>query len=318
MRDDAELLGGRISIHALREEGDLPGCGAGHVDVDFYPRPPRGGRRVFHRPARAARPISIHALREEGDCLCHAPCEGAHLFLSTPSARRATYFFSKPIDIYALFLSTPSARRATVPHVGKSGNVLISIHALREEGDVPPPRVSRPSPISIHALREEGDNLSCISSIAFKLFLSTPSARRATWLTLISRSTAENFYPRPPRGGRRADACASDVYGKISIHALREEGDLHLRVLRRHFFRFLSTPSARRATARPQYNDIQGVISIHALREEGDQGRSPALQSQIYFYPRPPRGGRLMFLHLPSGRDRHFYPRPPRGGRPPP
>ncbi len=38
--------GWRISIHALREEGD-----AGHVGDtgqinDFYPRPPRGGRRT--------------------------------------------------------------------------------------------------------------------------------------------------------------------------------------------------------------------------------------------------------------------------------
>ena len=57
----------RISIHALREEGDGRGpaepCRPGY----FYPRPPRGGRLdvpvVFHRIGR----ISIHALREEGD-----------------------------------------------------------------------------------------------------------------------------------------------------------------------------------------------------------------------------------------------------------
>ena len=33
------------------------------------------------------------------------------------------------------FLSTPSARRATFPLVGDVGDHLISIHALREEGD---------------------------------------------------------------------------------------------------------------------------------------------------------------------------------------
>ena len=81
-----------ISIHALREEGDvvlafastLPGC-------NFYPRPPRGGRpcksesflrfpiaNFYPRPPRGGRRrelvqadvhflISIHALREEGD-----------------------------------------------------------------------------------------------------------------------------------------------------------------------------------------------------------------------------------------------------------
>ena len=33
----------------------------------FYPRPPRGGRREDVRVSRQRRGISIHALREEGD-----------------------------------------------------------------------------------------------------------------------------------------------------------------------------------------------------------------------------------------------------------
>ena len=36
-----------------------------------------------------------------------------------------------------LFLSTPSARRATPEVRGQKGPRNISIHALREEGDVP-------------------------------------------------------------------------------------------------------------------------------------------------------------------------------------
>ena len=35
-----------------------------------------------------------------------------------------------------------------------------------------------------------------------KLFLSTPSARRATGLHRHSQADVVNFYPRPPRGGR--------------------------------------------------------------------------------------------------------------------
>ena len=35
-----------------------------------------------------------------------------------------------------------------------------------------------------------------------------------------------NFYPRPPRGGRPAIALAALNSANISIHALREEGDL--------------------------------------------------------------------------------------------
>ena len=56
-----------ISIHALREEGDVFWEKFYRTLPYFYPRPPRGGRPdaldVEHRPER----ISIHALREEGD-----------------------------------------------------------------------------------------------------------------------------------------------------------------------------------------------------------------------------------------------------------
>ena len=79
----------RISIHALREEGDVPGMILKTGELYFYPRPPRGGRRRRTKPeskqsgflstpsARRATEIdgqkanayyiSIHALREEGD-----------------------------------------------------------------------------------------------------------------------------------------------------------------------------------------------------------------------------------------------------------
>ena len=63
----------------------------------------------------------------------------------------------------------------------------------------------------------------------------------------------------------------------ISIHALREEGDLV-------------------AVIRP---GLLVAISIHALREEGDQGQlSAGLADSLYFYPRPPRGGRQLVCYL--------------------
>ena len=125
----------------------------------FYPRPPRGGRRCacpkpvklsrsfYPRPPRGGRPSRS----------CSGTSPGS--FLSTPSARRATlaakrrsnhifYFYprpprgGRPSPIYgstprSRFLSTPSARRATLTLC----NLIlmaaaISIHALREEGDV--------------------------------------------------------------------------------------------------------------------------------------------------------------------------------------
>ena len=80
--------------------------------INFYPRPPRGGR-----------PESGYTLTE-----------------------------------VSVFLSTPSARRATILIEVDGKTVVISIHALREEGD-----------------------LGCIRlGYGAAVFLSTPSARRAT------------------------------------------------------------------------------------------------------------------------------------------
>ena len=59
------------------------------MDLNFYPRPPRGGRH--------------YQLKAAGG--------------------------------YRIFLSTPSARRATSREAGGEEDTVISIHALREEGD---------------------------------------------------------------------------------------------------------------------------------------------------------------------------------------
>ena len=57
-----------------------------------------------------------------------------------------------------LFLSTPSARRATQHSYGLELLINISIHALREEGDLQRGDFTdKTFDISIHALREEGD-----------------------------------------------------------------------------------------------------------------------------------------------------------------
>ena len=63
----------------------------------------------------------------------------------------------------------------------------------------------------------------------------------------------------------------------ISIHALREEGDSNGKILRSANRKFLSTPSARRATGYDLASAIARLISIHALREEGDAKRVQCL-----------------------------------------
>ena len=78
----------------------------------------------------------------------------------------------------------------------------------------------------------------------------------------------------------------------ISIHALREEGDSLPQLPLMTLLRFLSTPSARRATCPSGSYAHKHDISIHALREEGDQRLRHRSCGLTNFYPRPPRGGR--------------------------
>ena len=59
----------------------------------------------------------------------------------------------------------------------------------------------------------------------------------------------------------------------ISIHALREEGDLSGQNAPIMQGLFLSTPSARRATNYLNKFSRPLEISIHALREEGDMAK---------------------------------------------
>ena len=147
------------------------------------------------------------------------------------------------------FLSTPSARRATVTFCYFIFAFCISIHALREEGDFTNDFLSQDSiEISIHALREEGDIYDVWEKITPIIFLSTPSARRAT-VGASSSAKAAKFLSTP--SARRAtEVCGADRrVCEISIHALREEGDLTIGSEAWLKVVFLSTPSARRATS---------------------------------------------------------------------
>ena len=124
-----------ISIHALREEGDGLQIRQKQAARHFYPRPPRGGRRNELVDSRPGKGISIHALREEGDPGNRPGDRGYGIFLSTPSARRATGTGTYLYKAKEIFLSTPSARRATTKRRFGNDSENISIHALREEGD---------------------------------------------------------------------------------------------------------------------------------------------------------------------------------------
>ena len=53
-------------------------------------------------------------------------------------------------------------------------------------------------------------------------------------------------------------------------------------------WKFLSTPSVRRATSKTSYKFMFQGISIHALREEGDTAFATLPLPGQNFYPRPP------------------------------
>ena len=211
-----------ISIHALREEGDSQGCGVRSVPVNFYPRPPRGGRLFL-----------------------------PHLWIPATDN-----FYPRP---------PRGGRLLAIREIGS--RTSISIHALREEGDLGFILLSvGVRKISIHALREEGDATGTLGT-----------------------SGRGNFYPRPPRGGRPAqNAISVTMWTFLSTPSARRATSCGITIL--PSVRFLSTPSARRAT-------------LCLTR---------TMPKSSHFYPRPPRGGRLLkqldydrkpiFLSTPSAR----------------
>ena len=123
----------------------------------FNPRPPCGGRRAV---------VSI--------------CSTVAVFQSTPSVWRAT---SEPPRFCSSspFQSTPSVWRATSDLGKLSGDIIISIHALRVEGDEQSAKGFRFG----------------------KSFQSTPSVWRATRMNSAHTTAGRYFNPRPPCGGRQ-------------------------------------------------------------------------------------------------------------------
>ena len=137
---------------------------ATHLPSDWFP----DLRYFYPRPPRGGRPATSF------------PCWQASLFLSTPSARRATATTPAPPAPLPYFYPRP-------PRGGRR-----PLWSDRRTGSV----------ISIHALREEGDPWLKANGYGELVFLSTPSARRATSDPGVHIEIGGYFYPRPPRGGR--------------------------------------------------------------------------------------------------------------------
>ena len=103
---------------------------------------------------------------------------------------------------------------------------------------------------------------------------------------------------------------------RISIHALREEGDTRAAdyILRRVISIHALREEGDRVCMAPS---ITIGISIHALREEGDRTVGTQGDKNLRFQSTPSARRATAGLYGSLNHNRHFNPRPPRGGRPP-
>ena len=110
--------------------------------------------------------------------------------------------------------------------LGDHAPIIISIHALRVEGDLRNTVSALTSGISIHALRVEGDD------------------QQQQPFAIVGY-----FYPRPPGGGRQRGAI---MFLRVDYFYPRPPGGGRLLffMVRVDIFGFLSTPSGWRATSK--------------------------------------------------------------------
>ena len=189
-------------------EGDVSNKSLIPRKPNFYPRPPGGGRQwvqpvalglgyFYPRPPGGGRPCT--------SCPTWRSC--CNFYPRPPGGGRHERCHRKSLGM--AFLSTPSGWRATAARAALAEARVISIHALRVEGDSGRARRrSRglyfyPRPpgggrlcktiqpwhefqISIHALRVEGDHRTLCWLAILSIFLSTPSGWRATAALLLA------------------------------------------------------------------------------------------------------------------------------------
>ena len=260
----------------------------------FYPRPPCGGRPNLpqSRPRRAA--ISIHVPRV-GDDACHLrslprqpinfyprpPCGGRRIQLNLHH-RSPPHFYPRP----------PCGGRPSLrPAAG--GSLCISIHV---------PRV--------------GDDASeCSLCFSPKAFLSTSPVWGTTTDCAAARQSSAVFLSTSPVWGTTARVLrvcvfrqflsTSPVWGTTSAVVARS--------IRSKLF--LSTSPVWGTTISNAVSPVAIIISIHVPRVGDDPLLCLYYTYTLYFYPRPPCGGRPTSSSAGVYQANYFYPRPPCGGR---
>ena len=129
--------------------------------------------------------------------------------------------------------------------------------------------------------------------------------------TVVWAQVWDDFYPRPPGGGRPCSAAITRRGGHF--YPRPPGGGRHNRRRERHCPRnfYPRPPGGGRLPRVGFFYPRRTLISIHALRVEGDTLAREKNQEFFNFYPRPPGGGRLwgwivgcktsLFLSTPSG-----------------
>ena len=190
-----------ISIHSLPKEGDQCKIRRTHLQCNFNPLPPQGGRQLYTELGYSDFGISIHSLPKEGD-------------LTMWVCRTARCNFN-PLP--------PQGGR----HADQDAcydRLAISIHSLPKEGDK---RHEGRADIHVYfnPLPPQGGRLgySDFGEYAEK-FQSTPSPRRET--TSPPGCTDTDLFQSTP--SPRRETSQRSAYEKklaISIHSLPKEGD---------------------------------------------------------------------------------------------
>ena len=125
------------------------------------------------------------------------------------------------------------------------------------------------------------------------VFLSTPSGWRATGIRLLK--LVKVLFLSTPSGWRATTGLSKALAGinKISIHALRVEGDTTMTCATLQLWHFYPRPPGG---GRPSRSSSKKYSTLFLSTPSGWRATASRSINRIrmrYFYPRPPGGGRL-------------------------
>ena len=231
-------------------------------------------------PARGA----THDLQARQQVVCisiHAPREGGD-WLGRTASRKALYFNPRPPrgGRHRCYHGTRHDPRDFNPRPPRGGrplnflvyaanDMLISIHAPREGGDICTPQILSLLRISIHAPREGGDVETYSKCSLWIISIHAPreggDKPTSAWLF-----NTIQFQSTPPARGATRPALQGGAGDGISIHAPREGGDSGRSRSPAPQGNFNPRPPRGGRLLQTNFYGQSVYISIHAPREGGD------------------------------------------------